>query len=146
MSPVCMSPCLTVVIWQEILKISTCTDFTTLQILRCQLSQGNDVMVTAETSAIVSCDENGLWCWKGLVLEVCMEHKCPCMSFVCLLPCYRVPKSPPYHCLWTPLQPCSLGVCLSACTRAKQRDNRLCRILAQLLWAARKSAPAGVVF
>lgn len=66
LNPMCPSPSVppyfTVVIGQEILKVSACTDFTTVQVLRCLLSQGNEVIVTAEASAIVSCDENGLWC------------------------------------------------------------------------------------
>lgn len=102
-----------------------------------------------------------MWWWQQRHQPLCLVMRMSCGAEkdgfwrsawsinapVCLLYVFcpaTVPKPPSHHCWGMPLQPCSLGTCLSGCMRAKQRDNRLSRIQTQLLWAARKPALAGV--
>lgn len=83
MSP---SPDLTVEIRQEILEVSTTQSLPLLSFSNVFFPgpQGNAVTMTGEASPIGSCDEEGLWCWKGWGLDVCVEHRCSCVPFALL--------------------------------------------------------------
>lgn len=80
------SPHITVGIQQEILGVSTAQALPLLGFSNIFFlgAQGNAVMVMGQALPIGSCDEEGLWCWKGWILDPCVEHRCPNMHFALL--------------------------------------------------------------
>lgn len=107
-------------------------------------AQGNAVTVRRKASPISSCDGGRLCWWKEWFLEVCVEHRAPCM---CCSSC-RVHQSS-FRCLWihqAALQLHSLEPSLAGCMRHMgdgQRDKGECRIEAQLVGNVKMEVTVG---